>query len=415
MKKRLLFILSAVYSTTGFTQQVQRCSSMEYLHMLEAADPSLSMRRAQQEVATAQWVNAQQTGRQQTIVQIPVVFHILYNDSTQNLSDDVVLSQMEAINEDYSRMNSDTGQTPLAFRAVAADCEIQFCLAQRTPSGQSTNGIIHKFTTVTAFDDYEKTKFNQFGGDDVWDASKYMNVWVAAFQNSNFLGIGTFPNSVPASSDGIVINYKACGRIGDHLMDHYNKGRSLTHEIGHYLNLLHVWGDDGYWCSSDDFILDTPLQTGETYGCPAYPRTDSCTSTFPGVMFMNYMDYTDDECMNIFTEGQKMRMLAALNIDRVSLLTSDGCLSVGISENEIRKAVSVYPNPATAAIKLKSEKIQINGFEIQNMIGETMLAIFDTQLPYNERTIDISAFSQGIYLLKIHTEIGNTVYKIVKR
>jgi len=410
----LLIVITLSTAISGFTQQFQRCSSMEYLQKLEAADPALVIKRSLQESASRDWINAQTAGGHHTIINIPVVFHILYNDSSQNLSDAVVLSQLDVINEDYRRLNPDTGQTPLAFRAVAADCEIQFCLAQRTPGGQSTNGIIHKFTSVTSFSDYEQTKFDQFGGDNSWDASKYMNVWVAAFSNPNFLGIGTFPNSVPPENDGIVINYKACGRIGNHLMDHYNKGRSLTHEVGHYLNLLHIWGDDGHLCSSDDFISDTPLQTSETYGCPAYPRYDSCSATLPGVMFMNFMDYTDDECMNIFTLGQKMRMLSALNLDRTSLLTSDGCLGVGISENEIRKHISVFPNPASRELTLRSEKMNITGYEIQNMVGENVMTDFHT-LPFSESILDISSFSPGIYFLRVHTENGDAVYKVVKR
>jgi hypothetical protein len=415
MKRTILLVvitLSAVI--TCFSQHVQRCSSMEYLQKLEAENPSLKLKRSLQETISRNWILAQAGGSQQTVINIPVVFHILYNDTTQNLSDAVVLSQLDVINEDYRRQNPDTGQTPLAFRSVAADCEIQFCLAQRTPGGQSTNGIIHKFTSVASFNDYEQTKFNQFGGDDAWDASKYMNVWVAAFSNPNFLGIGTFPNSVPPESDGIVINFKACGRIGDHLMDHYNKGRSLTHEVGHWLNLLHVWGDDGHLCSSDDGVSDTPLQSGETYGCPAYPRYDSCSSSLPGVMFMNYMDYTDDECMNIFTEGQKMRMLSALNLDRTSLLTSDGCLGVGISENEIRKYISVFPNPASRELTIKSERMDITGYEIQNVVGKTITSDV-YPLPFTETILDVSTFSPGIYFLRIHTASGDAVYKVVKQ
>jgi len=414
MKKQLLIGFMAFFTASGFAQQVQRCSTMEHYRQLIKRDPTLGISRGINELVMKEWINTHQDGQQHTIINIPVVFHILYNDSTQNLSDDVILSQLDVINEDYRRLNPDTGQTPLTFRAVAADCEIQFCLAQRTPAGQSTNGIIHKYTSVSAFGDYENTKFDVYGGDNAWDASKYLNVWVAAFTNSNFLGIGTFPNSVPPESDGIVINYKACGRIGDHLMDHYNKGRSLTHEIGHWLNLLHIWGDDGYLCSSDDGVNDTPLQTSETYGCPAYPRYDSCSSTLPGVMFMNFMDYTDDECMNVFTEGQKLRMLAALNVDRASILTSDGCLSVGISENEIRKSVSVFPNPTSGKITMMSDKMHIRSFEVHNPIGETVLLSAD-ETSVVETTFDISGFSPGIYFLRIHTDSGDAVYKIIKR
>ena len=415
MKKTILLIVPLISLLSPGYSQVQRCGTMEHLHKLEAADPSLAAKRIQQEAAIGDWINARSSATQHSIITIPVVFHILYNDSTQNLSDDVVLSQLAVINEDYRRLNADTSQTPLAFRAVAADCEIQFCLAQRTPGGQITNGIIHKYTATTTFNDYEHTKSNADGGDDAWDASKYLNVWVAAFTNSNFLGIGTFPNSVPPEDDGIVINYKACGRIGDHLMPHYNKGRSLTHEIGHWLDLRHVWGDDGQLCLEDDYISDTPMQTGETYGCPAYPRYDSCSASLPGVMFMNYMDYTDDECMNIFTQEQKARMLAALNVARMSILTSDGCTSVGISENEIRKHISVFPNPASVELRLKSDKKSITGFEFQNVLGETIMSSLNAVTPFTETILDIASFTPGLYFLRIQTVEGDAVYKIVKR
>ena len=137
-------------------------------------------------------------------------------------------------------------------------------------------------------------------------------------------------------------------------MDHYNRGRSLTHEVGHYLNLLHVWGDDGYWCSSDDFISDTPLQTGETYGCPSYPRTDSCTSSFPGIMFMNYMDYSYDESLYMFTKGQIARMRAVLVNSRSSLLQSDALLCSQADSSDLMKLPTNVYNAVDSLVPVEN-------------------------------------------------------------
>lgn len=412
--KRVIAMLSLFVSLSflGIAQNVQRCSSAEYSKALELSDPAYLQRRIESESATAQWIAAHTGQSHRTIVTIPVVFHMLYNDTSQYLDDAVIQSQLDVINEDYRRTNPDSGQTPLAFRAVAADCEIEFCLAKRTPSGQPTTGIIHKFTNDTAFSNYDETKLSSSGGDDAWDATRYLNIWVAAFTNQNFLGLGTFPGG-DMQYDGVVVNYKAFGRIGSHLLPHYNKGRSLTHEIGHWLNLLHVWGDDGNTCNADDNVSDTPFQSAENYGCPAYPKTDNCTSSFPGIMFMNYLDYTDDECMNVFTDGQKARMLAALNIDRISILSSNGCVPVGIEENDLRHLFNVYPNPAIEKLNIISMSGQNIKAEISidNMLGETVI-------PGQMLTVegvDIAILPPGVYLLKLCTGRGNAVFRIVKQ
>ncbi len=412
--KQTLLLLFIFFSYFSFAQQIKRCSSAEYLKQLEDNDPAFAQRRLHIENDMQQWISSHSTNQQRQIVTVPVVFHLLYNDSSQNLDDSIILSQMEVINEDYRRLNADTGQTPLAFRAVAADCEIEFCLAKRTPDDQPTNGIIHKFTSVTSFTSYDDPKLDSTGGDSAWDATRYLNVWVASFTNPNFLGLGTFPGG-DLAHDGVVMNYKACGRIGSHLLTHYDKGRTLTHEIGHWFNLIHPWADDGGGCSVDDLVSDTPLQASETYGCPSYPKTDNCTSSFPGIMFMTYMDYTDDECMNIFTLGQKARMLAALNVDRASILTSNGCLSVGIDEAELKNLVSVYPNPVSTQLAISSRQLAINTMTIYDLLGEKVLAVTPLSLGRGAGgEADVSSLTPGIYFLKLTSDKGNVMIKVVK-
>ncbi|CAN5547283.1 hypothetical protein BH11BAC1_BH11BAC1_05850 [soil metagenome] len=405
------------FSAMANAQQIQRCSSAEYLKELEMNDPAFAQRRIQSEAASQQWIAGHQGNMPRSIITIPVVFHLLYNDSTQMLDDAVVQSQLDVINEDYRRQNPDAGQTPLAFRAVAADCEIEFCFAKRTPAGLPTNGIIRKYTSVSMFSNYDDPKYNASNGDDSWDASKYLNVWVAAFTNPNFLGLGTFPGGDPGY-DGVIVNYKAFGRTGTHLMAHYNGGRSLTHEIGHWLNLVHIWADDGNTCDSDDLIADTPPQRSENYGCPSYPKTDLCSPNFPGIMFMNYMDYTDDACMNIFTEGQKARMLAALNLERTSLLSSNGCTSVGIEEGYLKNFISVFPNPVADKVTMQCNfPFEARGeISIVNLLGEKIIAVQSTAITINcSNEIDVNSLSPGIYFLQVATNEGNASFKIVKQ
>ena len=406
MRKRT-FLAILFFFTCGFqarAQNTSRCSSAEYLQE-QLLDPDFAQRRQSIEDRSQQWI--QDNGNAARIsIGIPVVFHILYNTAEQNIPDSVIYSQLDVINEDYQRLNSDSTQSPLAFRPLAANCEIYFCLAQRTPGNQTTSGIIRKFTPDTAFSNQYNIKFSSMGGDDAWDASKYLNVWVGAFTSSTFLGLGTFPGTDP-DEDGVVMNYKACGRVGNHLLAHYNRGRTLTHEIGHWLNLLHIWGDDGGTCAMDDQVNDTPMQLSETYGCPSYPRFDNCTNSFPGVMFMNFMDYTDDVCMNMFSNGQKQRMLAALNVDRSSLLTSLGCTPVGIEKNELGRFIRVYPNPATENLFVRvdlpgQDKLWMSLLDIS---GRTVYAR-DESVANGAISIPLQSFQTGIYQLVIRAGEG---------
>jgi hypothetical protein len=257
------------------------------------------------------------------VVTIPVVVHVVYNTATQNISDAQIQSQITILNNDFRKLNADRTLVPSGFSSLAADAEIQFCLAQRTPSGAATNGIVRVSTSTTSFVDDDRVKSASTGGSTTWDASKYLNIWVCPLGNS-LLGYAQFPGG-PASTDGVVCTYTAFGNTGTATAP-FNRGRTGTHEVGHYLNLFHIWGDDGTSCSGSDLVSDTPNQADEHYGCPSFPQV-SCSNGTNGDMFMNYMDYTDDACMYMFTTGQKTRMQAlfAAGGSRVSLTTSNGC------------------------------------------------------------------------------------------
>ena len=330
MKKLLLMaVLGISFSLASASDPlVRKCASNDLLQQQLAADPGRAAALQQIENQTAAYIQAQKkngANSNQAVITIPVVFHVVYKTTAQNISDAQCIAQLNQLNLDYARLNSDAGNTPAAFASAAANTQVQFCLAQRDPSGNATTGIIHKLTSVTSFSTNDNVKRSANGGDNAWDATKYLNIWTCNL-GSGLLGYAQFPGG-SASTDGVVVLYSSVGSMlspGTAVPYHY--GRTATHEVGHWLNLYHIWGDDGSSCSGTDNVSDTPNQSSENYGCPAFPHTDACSSG-NGVMFMNYMDYTDDGCMNMFTNGQTSRMQALFVSGgaRYSIVSSLGC------------------------------------------------------------------------------------------
>jgi hypothetical protein len=255
------------------------------------------------------------------VIFIPVVVHVVWNTLAQNISDAQICSQIQVLNEDFARSNPDAANTPGAFLGAASNPRIQFYLATVDPSGNPTTGITRTNTTITAFGQNNNVKFNASGGRNAWPANRYLNLWVTNLglnsQGRQILGFAQPPTSLSSSpsTDGVVMHWRAFGRgTGFNLISEFNRGRTATHEVGHWLWLIHIWGpDDGITCSGSDDVIDTPNQAGSSMGVPTFPRTDNCTMSNPGIMFMNYMDYTFDIGMNMFTNGQKQRMRSNFN------------------------------------------------------------------------------------------------------
>lgn len=247
-----------------------------------------------------------------SVVTIPVVVHILYKNNSQNISDAQVLSQIDVLNEDFRRLNADADNT----WPQATDAMIEFCLATQDPDGNSTSGIQRRKTNKPSFSANDQMKFFSSGGLNAWPTGEYLNIWVCNL--NSFLGYAQFPGG-PANTDGVVCDYAYFGSGGS-AQSPFDLGRTATHEVGHWLNLRHIWGDGG--CGVDDFIGDTPQSDGPNYGCALGHL--SCGSVD---MVQNYMDYSDDACMNLFTSGQESRMNALFSAGgfRASLLNSNGC------------------------------------------------------------------------------------------
>lgn len=272
------------------------------------------------------------------IIQIPVVVHVIHDGDAygvdENITDSQVQSQLTVMTEDFRRMMGTPGYND---SAVGADVGIEFVLAKQTPDGCPTNGInrVNMGKESWSEDDIDAV----VKPSTIWDPEQYMNMWSIIFTRTDLLGYAQFPSGSsldglnndmgPASSDGVVCRFNSFGSVDYddgtfHLTAPYNHGRTMTHEVGHYLGLRHIWGDGD--CSVDDYVTDTPLASQPNRGCPVI---DTCTEedeTEPLYdMVQNYMDYTNDECMNIFTEGQKERILTVLanSPRRVGLVTSN--------------------------------------------------------------------------------------------
>ena len=296
-----------------FTMDAQRnCGSHE--HLLEQLEENPQMQKNLKDINAFTEKYIKNTDRVNgVIITIPVVVHVVYKTNAQNISDAQVNSQIDVLNDDFRRTNSDADN----YWNVGADTEIEFCLASIDPDGNATNGIQRRKTNKPSFSTNDFMKFNNKGGLNAWPAADYLNVWVCNI-SGGILGYAQFPGG-SAATDGVVIDYQYYGTTGT-ATSPFDLGRTATHEVGHWLNLRHIWGDGG--CSVDDFVSDTPLSDGANYGCAI--GHVSCNTED---MVQNYMDYSDDACMNIFTAGQSDRMnaLFATNGFRASLANSNGC------------------------------------------------------------------------------------------
>jgi hypothetical protein len=408
MKKIILPILFLVGTlSSAFTQNIQRCGTDELLQDHLERIPSLERNIQEIENFTKDWIeqNAfEANGRTDEIITIPVVVHVVYKYEEENISDLQIQSQIEVINEDFRKMNSSVQAIPDEFKKLAADIEIEFCLASLNPEGLPTTGITRTKTEIDNIANIIDTKVNEkprlfydyLGGVNAWDTESYLNIWVGKI-GSGVLGFTPslpFSISVP-EEDGVVIDYQYFGNnCASNPSSPYNLGRTTTHEIGHYFNLYHPW-KGGCDDMNGDYVEDTPWQETSYQGCPTHPQK-SCNSND---MFMNFMDYTDDICMSMFSKGQKMRMLAALDGPRKGLKESVGCAWLQPEQPFDDDAIVIYPNPAKQCIHIDFNAT-IEGdviVELHDAMGK--LIFRDVESARSFRSIDAISLSNGIYFV----------------
>lgn len=345
---------------------------------------------------------------------IPVVVHIVYKNGNENISNAQIQSQLDVLNEDFTRTNADAFNTPADFLPIVSNTQVNFCLAQQSPNGNPTNGIIRKQTTTNFFPLFgDAIYYDSLGGSTAWNTQIYLNIWVAEIE-SGILGWAQFPAAGDTNTDGVVIDFEHFGTIGTAIYP-YDLGRTATHEVGHWFNLYHTWGDNS---CGNDYVNDTPIQEQGNFGCKIHPYI-SCSNT--GDMFMNFMDYTNDACMNSFTEGQKDRIWSSISNWRTGLLTSNGCVPTTIPNSDAGIISIIEPNnlnsncasPIYPKVVLKNYGLtNLNSVTIKYNINNNnnIYYSWNGDLQTNEQdTILLSALSSTgtSHLLNVSTQYPN--------
>jgi hypothetical protein len=280
------------------------CGAMvAHMRLLEEYRP-FRTRQSRLEQATARRRSAEARAAKPALVTVPVVVNVVYRTDEQNVSDAQIKSQIAVLNRDFASKNPDRSKIPAPWKGLATDSRLRFKLEK----------TVRKKTTHGAFATDDSVK-KAAPGTPPFEPESHLNLWVCAL-SGGILGYAQFPGG-PASTDGVVIDYRAFGTKGT-AQAPFNLGRTATHEIGHYFNLRHIWADTED-CSGSDFVADTPNAAGPNYGTPAFPVV-TCSNGPNGDMFMNYMDYVDDVAMFLFTAQQVVRMRTALDQSRPGFL-----------------------------------------------------------------------------------------------
>ncbi|MEO8149547.1 MAG: M43 family zinc metalloprotease [Bacteroidia bacterium] len=345
-------------------------------------------------------------------VTIPVVVHVVYKNATENVSNAQIQSQIDALNRDYRKLNTDFANVPAVFQPLGSDFSIDFCLASFDPNGNSTTGITHTSTTVASFDINTPPKYTSNGGHDNWDPQHYLNLWVCDLTGT-LLGFATFPTDLATAPqlDGVVIDYQYFGTIGTSTPP-FDLGRTATHEVGHWLNLRHIWGDAN---CGDDLVNDTPTQQTSNGGCPAFPHV-TCSNGPNGDLFNNYMDYVDDNCMMLFTNGQKVRVDATFTNFRNAILNATGCGPTGIADiNGNLITLTAYPNPSTGSVTIQTGNPTAKEVTVLvcNVLGETMAALKSSPASDGKFTLDFKGKPKGVYIIKLVADDNMISQKLI--
>ncbi|MFT3933757.1 MAG: M43 family zinc metalloprotease [Chitinophagaceae bacterium] len=422
----LCFVVSSVLTYSQKTARVvpERCGTMQTLDIKLEANPQLRTQFENERTrfnAALRSNNNRATNLDQlpngnrTSLVIPVVFHIVMSNPA-TVTDAQIQAQLDTLNHDYAGVNGDSVHIPSYFKSLFGKSAIQFCLAQQTPGGDPTTGVDRVTTTKTSFSNTDDgVKHASTGGADAWDPTSYMNVWICTLSNG-ILGYATFPNTGNANEQGVAIDYRS---LPGGSLTLYNGGKTLTHESGHYFNLYHIWGDDNGACTGTDYVDDTPNQANSSSTCYTTVITDACTPTGNGIMYQNYMDYTYDNCLVMFTNDQVSRMESALQQYRLSLLSSIACQPpVTYNIDAQLKSVNqpgqrICTNPFSPAITVYNRGTQtLTSLTVTTAIDNTITGSYTwtgtlARLASTNITLNPVTVTTGTHALKIYLSNPN--------
>lgn len=426
MKHFFLTLILAI-SLTQLSAQLEKCGTMVNRSEKLNSGKEAQLRYFDAEQQATQWRQNQSGMKTQNTITIPVVFHCVYKTTTgvTNIPDSVFQRQIDVMNETYGLTNSNFSSTRSIFDTLATNTGIQFCLAAFDPQGNPSNGIVRYqnsqnwLSSIT--NDAIKTTYPP------WDPSKYLNVWTCDMSLLGIpivLGYATFPGE-PAATDGIVLQSEFVGFQNNGTSN--NLGRTMVHEVGHYLGLRHIWGDgqqSSVPCDSTDYVDDTPHAADASQtDCDTTKNSCSTENVFwsqlgidPPDMVENYMDYSTDGCMTMFTKGQSERMWSFLSTIRSDFLSNSvSCASIGINEHNPAFAdyVYVFPNPASDRLQVNLTNASADNLEVTvyNSLGQIAATYPLSSL---QNTLDISCLGSGIHFIKVHNPSNFCIKKIIK-
>ena len=398
-----------------------RCAVVEHEQLLQRRDPNRLNQLNELNQQIQQVLDNRQRLRQpadNVIYRIPVVVHVVHSTASNaiggannvNISDAQILSQIQVLNEDYRRQPGTNG---FNTSPIGADAGIEFFLATTDPNGQPTNGITRTYYA-------QKSQFNIFNDDALlsqiayWPSDRYLNIWVTAIQD-DYLGYTQFPTmadtlrGLPTSTseftDGSIIDYRVFGRqTGAVTRSLYLLGRTVTHEIGHWLGLIHPWGDNG-GCN-EDYVADTPPMNDGSVAPLSCRQTYSNCNGKGQVrdLIEDYMNYWPDACMNMFTAGQVARMRAVLSVSprRVRLVKST---LTPLTESE-KLTINVYPNPATSdpSVEVRLKGLQSFSVDLFDASGRQVRSTAYTDAPSTLVPLSTRGLTAGMYIIRVKTE-----------
>lgn len=422
MGKFTLLLASIFFITRTYAQEVQRCATVERLQRKFEHNRNFQLRFEQRRtefnksVKSDYFINRHDNLRVDgEVYSIPVVVHVVLPDPSI-VSDEHIMAQLDTLNKAFAGSGGDAARIPSYFVNAAGSSIIQFCLAQRTPEGLPTTGIHRVTTSRSNFSaTNENVKYTVSGGTDSWNSNSYMNIWITSL-SGGILGYSSFPEDDELAEQGVVIDYRS---LPGGSFSQYDNGKTLVHETGHFFNLYHIWGDDNGACSGTDYVDDTPPQANSTSECTSGKKFDRCTSGGNGIMYQNYMDYTQDECLVMFTSEQVTRMETAITTYFGGLLASNACQQVSLNTNDASIVSLNGPGQRlcsgvfTPSITIKNEgldtlkSLQI-ALELSN--GESQSLSWKGILPFNateQVSLSDVVIPEGNYTMSFSISLPN--------
>lgn len=426
MKKGITLLAACALTVAAFAQGVvNKCATVDVINIMEQKHPGYKAKVQAAFDAAKHYSEAVSANRanDDTVYKIRCVFHVVYGAAGENIPDSVILSQLEVLNEDYRRLNADTVRTRQIFSDIVTDTRIEFELATTDPNGNPTTGITRTQGTPQGFLGFEpftdNVKSAATGGVNPWPTDKYLNIWICNVMNGfGVLGYAFPPTGAanwPQGSEtdsahqGVVLHYPVVGRNFNAPIDPtVTRGRSAVHEVGHFLGLRHIWGDGD--CTEDDGLNDTPDATeASQQTCDTTKNTCVGTPIDLPDMIENYMDYSDDRCLNAFTRDQTDIMRGTLRTSRKGIVIQDTTAAVDttvtsiIAVNAATSNVSVYPNPTVGVVNFDVQMPQGLSYTVSvfNTLGELVYTSSTSSILKNGM-IDLSGKPAGIYYAKFN-------------